>query len=481
MDKQLFQLSQPEFVSYIRAAEAGQMYETVNGSLPWVRWPDGQWCIEVNLYLQWLYARGYSIKGRGGTLATYAAYITPLIRYCANNTKGSARRKFIELLDAEFTLAIRGLGSEKVLRKGTLVSARSPTYICKIGAVWLDFLVFVGEEYYGDLHFVGRDKRIKGFKKEYEKKVRNGRNVINTKWWHASFPEPEPDNKRLPMNDGQLERLRHAAERLKSDDFLRNRRLVMLELFESLGLRRMEAVLLRVSDVRRALRERKKARVDGHVGFIPMLRFRTVKKKGGKFGVREVPIDDITLNFIETFGRLRKRHLAQLEIEDDVENGLLLINSGTGKGLVPNTITLEFSILAKAAGIKEQCCPHMMRHRYITKAFVRLILAHELELQDDFRKALIDSSAFKQKVMEITGHISEESLNIYINLAFDEVAELGKTMTRVQAQSYIDALSAAKNRYRADIARGKSVEEAAAQLLDDVDAAIAGAGRYADS
>ncbi|WP_151637089.1 tyrosine-type recombinase/integrase [Noviherbaspirillum aerium] len=473
MNRQLYSLSGSQFVSYLRTMETGQPCDAANESLTFVMWPNGSWCIEVNLFLEWLYAQGYSIKGRGGTLATYAAYLTPLIRYCANNNKG-----FIQLIDADFALAVSGLKAEKTYRKGELVNARNATQVEKIGVVWLEFLNFVGEQYYDDPFFVGRNLRIKGYKTEYKRRSPRGNIIIGTKWTHPSFPLAEPDKIRLPTTDEQLTLLRGATDQLGKSDFLRLRRLAMLELFESLGLRRMELILLRTSDVRRVLEERRKALTNGVEDYIPQLRFRTVKSRNSTYKQREVPIDEITLNFLESYGKARKRYLETLGIKDDKEHGLFIINCKNGKGLVPNTITQEFSVLAKTAKISVQCCPHMMRHRFITKSFVRLILAHELEQKDDFRKMLLSAEAFKKKVMEITGHISEESLNVYINLAFEEVAELKKTMNRVQAQTCLDALKAANDRYLADISRGYSSAEAGHRLSQDVDAAMAAAKRY---
>lgn len=464
MNTQLYKLSPPEFVEYVFGKKAEDVYLPDSTAIPWLRWPNKHWCIEANGYLQSLRSKGFSIRGKGGTLGTYAAYLTPLLHYCYNS-----KINLIKLTDKDFQLAIKGLAAEKVIKKGILSPKRNSTTINKIGGTWLDFLSYVGS-YNNEELFVGEEYRIRGYKKKTIRKTSDGKFFETERWYHPCFPTEEPLARRLPISDSQLSKLRQSAETNSKSEFQRFRRLVMLELFETSGFRRMEAALLRVSDVRKAIKEYKEAQSVGNVKYIPVLSFRTVKKRSGKYGKREVPIDSITLSFLESYGRMRKRHLKSLGLHL-AEDGPLFVNEKTGKALRPNTITQEFHKLATLAGINEQCCPHMMRHRYITKAFVRLILAHELSDQDSFRKLLLDSRSFKMKIAEITGHASEDSLNVYINLAFDEVAGLEQTMSRVQAQAYADALDAATNRFRAKIQRGESAAAAGEELANAIESA----------
>ncbi len=63
----------------------------------------------------------------------------------------------------------------------------------------------------------------------------------------------------------------------------------------------------------------------------------------------------------------------------------------------------------------------MFRHRFITKQFVNLIKQYKYENQDEFRKALLDTNTLKQKIQQMTGHKNLNSLDTYIDLAFNEV------------------------------------------------------------
>jgi len=55
---------------------------------PTLSWPDGRWCFEANVFMLELYYKGLSRKNKGGTLLTYAANISPIIRYCYYNKRG---------------------------------------------------------------------------------------------------------------------------------------------------------------------------------------------------------------------------------------------------------------------------------------------------------------------------------------------------------------------------------------------------------
>lgn len=63
----------------------------------------------------------------------------------------------------------------------------------------------------------------------------------------------------------------------------------------------------------------------------------------------------------------------------------------------------------------------MFRHRFITKQFVNLIKQYNYENQDQFRKALLDTNTLKQKIQQMTGHQNLNSLDVYIDLAFNEI------------------------------------------------------------
>jgi len=101
----------------------------------------------------------------------------------------------------------------------------------------------------------------------------------------------------------------------------------------------------------------------------------------------------------------------------------------------------------------------MFRHRFITKLFVTLIEQHEFENTDSFRRALLDIESLKQKVMQWTGHTRMESLDTYIHLAFEEIANFTKTYNIVNAKLTVSSFRSTINQLQMELRNGESPEE----------------------
>lgn len=450
----------------------GTLMSRTASHLPVVFWPNGRPCIEGNLFINRLLDKGYSVKGGGGTLSTYSTYLSHFLRYCFLSNKLAC-----EITDTDFRFAFVQL-SVHDNKKGRPKNNRTSSV--KIAAVWLDFLTLVGT-FYRLVDFLSQTKEnfdagigtIKAYKKRYTVKLPNGKIRNEERWYHPIFPNARGEEQvRMPLAEADVAKLRDSADDATTPYFLRQRRLTMLELFEILGFRRLEAALLRASDVEKALEQNDKAEKRGDNAFVPSITFRSVKKRGNLIYERTVPINGISVAFLRSFNNLRKRHLENLGIEATPDSAFL-VSYTTGKRLRANTITQEFNVLAKKAGISGPCCPHMMRHRYITQAFIRLIANHQLTNFDEFKRLLLDSARFKRKVMEYSGHANEESLDRYIHLAFDQVASFQKVLDRTELDSALDAMERSKDRLRAAQARGESPEahyEELVQAIEHVEA-----------
>ena len=167
----------------------------------------------------------------------------------------------------------------------------------------------------------------------------------------------------------------------------------------------------------------------------PMLEVQTVKKKTPV--KRLVPISRVDLKaIVDYIDYSRNPLLRKLGVPD---HGFLLVSSVTGLPIAANTLTNEVRDLAILAGITEKASPHLFRHRFITKVFVRLIEQHQLENPDQLRRLLLDAEGLKRKVMELTGHTSLASVENYIHMAFDEVSSFGKTYNVVSGSLVVDA------------------------------------------
>ncbi|SDG74713.1 Phage integrase family protein [Paraburkholderia phenazinium] len=471
-------LSEPEKMTlktrnkqlYSHTSESFRIFSALNGDgsresrsasyVPIMRWPHGFTCVEVNIFTNRLLDAGYSIKSRGGTLATYCSYLTPLVRYCFNNQKLPS-----ELTDSDFRFAFVQLSA---VDKSTGEPRNNRKTTTKIGAVWLEFLQFVGE-YYSISNYVSKSGAIKGYKKRYERKIGKGKIRYEERWFHDVFPpEVDPTEGRMPLNEADVTKLRAAADDGTTAYFIKQRRLVSIELFDILGFRRLEAVLLRVCDVEAAIKAEIKADKSGDTEFTPSITFRSVKKRGNIMYERTVPINRISLEYLKSYNRLRKRHLDALGVKETPDSAFL-VSYKSGKRLRANTLTQEFRILAKQAKIVGPCSPHMMRHRFITQAFVRLVRSHQINSVDEFHRMLLDSYRFKQEVREYAGHVSDETLDVYIHLALDQVASFKKVLNRAELEGALDALSRSKERLRTAQSRGDTIGNHVEEFLRAVE------------
>jgi len=417
-------------------------------------WPNGKWCLLANIYLLELYARGLSRKNRGGTLLTYAANISHLIRFCYNN-----KTDFIDLTDNQFTFFINGLISE---RSGVSPErlARTANSVIAIGRNCLEFLASVGRTYTDD-GFIGSNGRIRAEQKEFnirqESQPKGKGKLVRKFWHHRAFPTPDAKNKRLPISTDVINRLREAVASVSNSIYLRKRRYVMLKLLEITGGRRIEISELTVESVYQAAKMSE-----------PMLKLITAKKHEEKF--RYIPISRHDVIFLLEFIEKNRRRIIRTTCGYKLDDGYVLVSETTGKKLQPNTITQEISALALAAGIKEKSCPHMFRHRFITKLFVALIEQHEFENADNFRRALLDTESIKQKIQEWTGHTNMSSLDVYINLAFEEVANFQKTYDIIKAQRSIDSFKETLKQLQEELRVGSSPAEISDRLQSLIEA-----------
>ena len=150
---------------------------------------------------------------------------------------------------------------------------------------------------------------------------------------------------------------------------------------------------------------------------------------------------------------------------NDKDTGYLFVNSRTGMNIESNTITQELSLLAKAAGIVTPSCPHMFRHRYITKLLVALIEQHRISNKDSFLQYYQDIEKFKIKVQQYTGHKSIDSLDVYIHAAFEDVKNYKKTIDTNRIAESIRALRVSFLRIASEM-RQDGVEDYPGSLVE---------------
>jgi site-specific recombinase XerC len=424
--KQLYELTPRDFQFPNYVDSDGHLHLRPADNLPLLTWPDGSWCHSGNTFLRELFEKGLSRRNRGGSLAVAAAQLTHLLRYCWRQQCDP-----LDLTDSQFSELLLSLRDEIHPRDPSRMRRNANTVIAT-GRTCLTFLESVGK-HAGVDGFVGPEGRIRAEKREHQVALSGSRREATrtvTYWHHNSFPNPGALKTRMPISAAKIEALRKAVGLLSTTAHQRARRHTILKLLEITGARRGEIALITVASVH-----------DAQAMSHPMLRIPTLKKRGDGNQHRYVPLCRADLAFFQQYADVHRRSAIRRHLRGAPDHGLLLINGRNGQALATNTITDEVRKLAKAAGIEEKACPHMFRHRFITKLFVALIEHHALVTKDDFRRLLISSEQLKTKIAEWTDHASMESINHYIDLAFDEIGEYKRIYDLVGVGIVLDAFA----------------------------------------
>jgi integrase len=452
----LYQITTPTFELPIFVDSKRKVKTYPADDIPMLTWPDGRWCLPANTYMLELYHRGLSRKNSGGTLLTYAANISHLLRYCYDNMIN-----LHELTDNQFTFFIKTLQGERRARTIEIYT-RDANSVIAIGRNCLDFLASVGRLYQND-EFVSLKGQIRAAQKEFGIKtegLHNGRGKLIRRYWHhRSFPSPDPKRKRLPISSDAIKKLHEAVLSSSRSIFQRKRRYIMLKLLEITGGRRSEVAALTTESVYKASQMHE-----------PMLKLLTAKKPGGREEFRYVPIASHDITFLLEFIEKNRQRIIRLTCGRENDDGYVFVSETTGRKLKPNTITQEISTLVKAAGITEKSCPHMFRHRFITKLFVALIEQHQFENEDSFRRTLLNTETFKQKIQQWTGHTNLSSLDVYINLAFEESSNFNKIYNIINTQRVVDSFKENLIQLQHELRDGASPTATTKQLLTMMEA-----------
>ncbi|KPW20782.1 tyrosine-type recombinase/integrase [Pseudomonas cannabina] len=419
---------------------------TVDASnMPFMIWPNGSPCIIGNLYIQSLLHRpgrsnGLSRKGsKGGTMAGYAANVGQLLRRCYRDHIDP-----IHLTDGKFTDYIDEL-REEPSSSNPAQPKKTENAVIDTGKRWLDFLGFVGR-FYGNPGFVSLQGAIRAREETYYIKTRSGKPIARTYMWHHSFGSYHRGHTRDPITDEQIKLLKATIRVQKASAFVKVRRANILDMLAGTGARRTEISLLRVEDVRTALAMEE-----------PMLRLTTLKREDK--AQRVIPILLSTLVKLNRYIEGERRKLMRKVYKDGEDHGFVFVSSTTGRPLSSDSISNEVRDLRKAAGIECQICPHMFRHAFITKLFVRFVTRHKINNADEFRQALLDTSTFLAEVVSWTGHIDPISLERYIHLAFRDVTSYSETLTSVHMVMAMDQYFIEEEELEARLEEGMPIAE----------------------
>lgn len=363
---------------------------------PFINYPNGKPCHIGNLYLLNLEEKNRSLN----SIKQYAFNINLLISFCYN-----MKIDFLNITEGifmDFAYSLRDENSQK----NPSVRMRNSNTLNNIIRTNLDFLNFIGN-FHNKPNFVFDNVGAKNNCKSFNIKDSEYSIEING-WYHRSFEAPMPKKSRSPISKENIDKLYEAILIKNSSKFLQQRRIIMLRLLEATGARAGEIALIKVNDIFESLENN---------GFLKLI---TLKRKNQN-NFRYIQIDLSDLNLIKNYINIYRKKVIRKTIGLEKDTGYLFINENNGTKAFDTVISNDVNVLRKLAGIEAQACAHMFRHRFITKQFVNLIQQYKYENQSDFRKALLDTNTLKQKIQQMTGHKNLNSLDTYIDLAFNEV------------------------------------------------------------
>jgi site-specific recombinase XerD len=420
--------------------------------MPFLIRPDGTPCLMANMYMLSLRDRkgrggrqGLSRRGpKGGTMGEYASKLSQLVRLCHEQ-----KVDFIEMNDAQFTHFIDLMRKDRhplhpAQRK------KSENTLIATGKVWLDFLSYVGR-IHGQDSFVSSEGAIKACEMSYTIKTKHGKVIQRSYLHHHSFGPEVRFHRRNAITHEQIDKLKWAASNIESSLYVKIRRRCMIELLEHTGARRSEIGNIKTKDI-----------IDAYRQEYPLLRLDTLKQEDD--AERFVPVTKMLLHDIKIFITDQRRKILQKSKPQGGGQDYLFISERTGHKLSSETISNEILTLRKHAKIKTQVCTHMFRHAFITNLFCLFIQRHKIENEDSFRQSLLDSHTFLAEITQWTGHLSTDSLNIYIDLAFKKTANFSTTLNSVHLVMAMETFDSKLTELTSELELGLSIRDYKARL-----------------
>lgn len=296
-----------------------------------------------------------------------------------------------------------------------------------MGRFYLKFFEFIGK-LHGIEAMVG--EKILAIRKEGTRKF--GNHISHYEYWdHRCFPVEDEERHRRPLKDTALEKIFSANNQISKTKFIHKRRYVLLLLLKATGCRRIEVAMLKTAAIKKALKSSE---------LLPMLELPNVKQKGGT-RIRKIPISRGDLLEIEKY-MLERAKVIRTTCGTRNDSDFLLINTHTGQGLVPNTITTEFALLAKHAQLDSQACAHMLRHRYLVNLFIELILEAGTTDKDVFIQLLFSDDDLHLKLRERSGHMTSAGIKWYTKLALEKLKNVEGALKHLQARESVKGLKA---------------------------------------
>ncbi|MHC8403348.1 hypothetical protein ACYZTX_28935 [Pseudomonas sp. MDT1-17] len=178
------------------------------------------------MWMLHLYEQGRSRTERGGTLLTYAANLSHLLRFAyANDTP------FMAITDVQFSFFVVGLLGQRNAQ-GAHVRNQNPAL--NVVRSCLEFIHYLSTTF-------ALPVKLSIQRKLYDRVLPDGTEIRGTGLHHVAMPLESRISRRLPVTTEQIKRLRLAAfGDQTASAFVRERRRVMIRTLEMTGGRRLE-------------------------------------------------------------------------------------------------------------------------------------------------------------------------------------------------------------------------------------------------
>jgi hypothetical protein len=390
---------------------------------PFVRWPSGQPCEPVNAYLL------DSAPGvTGDTLKTYAAELSPLVRYCASVSVG-----FEDLDDGHVFAFSQALQTERSPNHPTQ-RARNNNTVRNLLRRAIAFLQWYQAHLMlpTQTPLIGEIETAPRIVVRHLHTHRGGRQGTDY-YIHRAMPTANSREPKLPLPqliiediermietlsdlEAQTARVKRryakCPERLTAQlEYVRARRRFMVWIMKRTGLRPAEMVEMPLRDSASILHTQRL--------IIP-----TKKRRRRVAPLRSFPITLRDATIVQRYLIAREKHIRQLRERDpkyqDPEALLLGVD---GEAIRKTSLEKDFDRLVKACGHTDvQACLSMFRHRFITYE-VMVHLKEFMGSAGKSRQLMTDSDyrSILKRITAKTGHGSPESLWHYIDLAWEEM------------------------------------------------------------
>lgn len=354
------------------------------GRIPLVSWPNRSACFEANCWVEDARSKGLLPN----TICEYAYQAIPILKYAFANSL-----QLYEFDEYHFVAFMNQLKQEKHTHSP---KSNSRERIGVIGRKCLDLLYFVGS-LYNLQNYISETGAIQATRKKTLIRTPTGNKTVEI-WHHPSVPVVKKTasikNKILAPNS--LNDLKLAARSSKSSSYVKSRQRVSIEVLQETGARREEVAPLTVKSVRDAATIR------------PVSLLLKTSKKGGIYE-RLVEISPSLLLLLQDYIEYDLTPMLNNKKLNLTDSSPLFASIKTGNAIQPNTITSEFLVFKRLAGIDGAVNPHQLRHLSITNDRIKHFEAHPADEAISRVIGLKGVPDFALRSMEKHGHASIQS------------------------------------------------------------------------